>query len=77
MNEQELTETISWNIFRVIELCYTQGVTTTWKDIYLFLRIPSTVWEDDPGLDEKIIIENDEELEMFREMLTSKFNTIH
>lgn len=77
MNEQELTETISWNIFRVIELCYTQGVTTTWKDIYLFLRIPSTVWEDDPGLDEKIIIENDEELEMFREMLTSRFKTIH
>lgn len=77
MNEKELTENISWNIFRVIELCYTQGVTTTWKDIYLFLRIPSTIWDDDPSLDEKIIIENDEELEMFREMLTAKFETKH
>lgn len=77
MNEKELTETISWNIFRVIELCYTQGVTTTWKDIYLFLRIPSTIWDDDLDLDQKIIIKDDEELEMFKLMLTAKFETKH
>lgn len=77
MKKQELIETISWNIFRVIELCYSQGVTTTWKDIYLFLRIPADIWQDDLDLDEKISIKDEEELEMFREMLTAKFQTLH
>ena len=77
MKKQELIETISWNIFRVIELCYSQGVTTTWKDIYLFLRIPASIWQDDLDLDEKISIKDEEELEMFREMLTAKFQTLH
>lgn len=77
MKKQELIETISWNIFRVIELCYSQGVTTTWKDIYLFLRIPAGIWQDDLDLDEKISIKDEEELEMFREMLTAKFQTLH
>lgn len=77
MNEKELTETISWNIFRVIELCYTQGVTTTWRDVYLFLRIPDVIWEDDLDIDEKIIVKDDAELELFKEMLTAKFETKH
>lgn len=77
MNERELTKIISLNIFKVIELCYTQGVTTTWRDIYLFLRIPNEIWEDDLDLDEKIIVKDDAELEIFKEMLTAKFETKH
>lgn len=77
MTSDELHQTISYQIFRVIELCYHQGVTTTWQDIYLFLRIPKVVWSDDLDLDEKIIISSEEELEMIRQLLISKFTTIH
>jgi len=77
VNTQELHKEICLQIFRVIELCYSQGVTTSWKDIYLFLRIPNRIWEDDTDLDEKIKISNDEELEMIRNLLLAKFNTIH
>ena len=77
MNTQELHKEICLQIFRVIELCYSQGVTTSWKDIYLFLRIPNSIWEDDTDLDEKIQISSDEELEMIRNLLLAKFNTIH
>ena len=73
----ELSQQYSWAIFRVIELCYTQNVTTTWRDIFLFLRIPSSIWYNDPDLDEKIIIESDEELEMMRTLLQSKHSTLH
>lgn len=77
MTSDELHQTISYQIFRVIELCYHQGVTTTWQDIYLFLRIPKVVWSDDLDLDEKIIISSEEELEMIRQLLISRFTTIH
>jgi len=77
MNLNELHQTISYSIFRVIELCYSQGVTTTWRDIYLFLRFPEHLWIDDEFLDEKIYINSEEELEMMRDLLISKFDTLH
>lgn len=77
MNTQELHKEVCLQIFRVIELCYSQGVTTTWKDIYLFLRLPKHIWEDDTDLDEKIIISNDEELEMIKSLLLANFSTKH
>lgn len=77
MTSDQLHQTISYQIFRVIELCYTQGVTTTWQDIYLFLRIPKVIWSDDLDLDEKIIINSEEELEMIRQLLISRFTTRH
>ena len=52
MNENQLHQIISYSIFRVIELCFDQGVTTTWRDIYLFLRFPKHFWEDDEDLDD-------------------------
>jgi hypothetical protein len=73
----QIAEMYSWAIFRVIELCYSQNVTTTWRDIYIFLRIPPLLWNDDSDLDEKIYVQNDEELEMFRSLLQSKHSTIH
>lgn len=77
MNENQLHQVMCYNIFRVIELCYDQGVTTTWRDIYLFLRVPEVVWAKDYDLDEKIIINSKEELETIRELLISRFTTIH
>lgn len=77
MTTDQLHQVISYNIFRVIELCYSQGVTTTWKDIYLFLRIPSHIWSMEQDLDEKIIINSEDELEMMRELLISRFSPKH
>lgn len=68
---------ISMAMFKVIELYYSQKVTATWRDIYLFLHIPEHIWMDEDDLDEKIPIENDEALEMMREMLTARFSTLH
>ena len=67
----------AWHVFQVIELCYQQGVTTTWRDIYQFLRVPETVYMDEEDLDEPIIIQNDYELEQMRLVLESRFNTLH
>lgn len=77
MNTHLLHKEICLQIFRVIELCYQQGTTTTWHDIYVFLRIPRMIWDDDPDLDEKIIINSDEELEMIRTLLLANFETRH
>ncbi len=77
MNLNALHKEVCMAIFTVIELCYQQGNTTTWRDIFLFLRLPEYIWRDDSDLDEKIIISSDEELEMVRNLLLSRFNTIH
>lgn len=75
MTADQLHQIMSYQIFRVIELCYSQRVTTTWRNIYLFLRIPEKVWNDETDLDERIIINSDEELEMIRQLLITKFTT--
>lgn len=78
MNKQDrYNHLAAWHIFRVIELCYQQGVKTTWRDIYQFLRVPENVYENDSDLDEVIEINNDYELEQMRLMLESRFNTLH
>jgi len=77
MSFDKLHQVMSYNIFRVIELCFEQGVTTTWRDIYLFLKVPEKVWATETDIDEKIIISSKEELEMIRELLISKFTTMH
>ncbi len=77
MNINQLHKEICLQIFRVIELCYSQGVTTTWRDIYLFLRLPKNIWEGDSDLDEKIIVSSDQELEMIRDLLLANFSTKH
>ncbi len=77
MNVNQLHKEICLQIFRVIELCYSQGVTTTWRDIYLFLRLPQNIWEGDSDLDEKIIVSSDQELEMIRDLLLANFSTKH
>lgn len=77
MNVNNLHKEICMAIFQVIELCYQQGVTTTWQDIYKFLRIPHHYWENDPDLEEKIIISSDQELAMVKDLILSRFETIH
>lgn len=77
MSFDKLHQVMSYNIFRVIELCFEQGVTTTWRDIYLFLKVPEKVWATETDIDEKIVISSKEELEMIRELLISKFTTMH
>ncbi|NBR61885.1 MAG: hypothetical protein EBT86_09625 [Actinobacteria bacterium] len=72
-----LDELAAWHIFQIIELHYQQGLTTTWRGIYEFLRLPESVYKDDDDLDEEIKINNDYELEQMRLVLESKFSTRH
>ena len=60
-------------ILKVIELCYQQGVTTTWRDIFLFLRFPETAWQDMPDIDEPIVINQESDLVIMRAMISSWF----
>lgn len=64
-------------ILKVIELCYQQGVTTTWRDIFLFLRFPETAWVDMPDLDEPIVINQESDLVIMRAMISSWFAVKH
>jgi hypothetical protein len=64
-------------ILRVIELCYQQGVTTTWRDIFLFLRFPEAAWQDMPDLDEPIVINQESDLVIMRAMISSWFAVKH
>ena len=68
-----MTERVVNAIMQVIELCYQQGVTTTWRDIYLFLRFPPEAWEDEEDLDERIIIMSQDDLDKMKAMLKTKF----
>lgn len=77
LHYNHISEVVSDAMMQVIELCYQQNVTTTWKDIYLFLRIPEYIWEDEADLDEKIIIRSEEDLKLMRELLSSRFATKH
>jgi hypothetical protein len=67
----------AWHIYQVIELCYRQGVPTTWRDIYEFLRVPEHVYEGESDLDEVIHVSNDYELEQMRLLLEARFTTLH
>lgn len=64
-------------ILRVIELCYQQGVTTTWRDIFLFLRFPEAAWGDMPDIDEPIVINQESDLVIMRAMISSWFAVKH
>jgi hypothetical protein len=64
-------------ILRVIELCYEQGVTTTWRDIFLFLRFPEAAWQDMPDIDEPIVINQESDLVIMRAMISSWFAVKH
>lgn len=76
-NLNEKHKIVSDSIFKVIELCYQQGVTTTWRDIFLFLRFPEAAWRDDPDLDEPIIIKTESDLVIMRAMISSFFAIKH
>jgi len=78
MNEfQEKHKIVVDGIMRVIELCYQQGVTTTWRDIFLFLRFPEESWGDDTDLDEPIVINKESDLVIMRAMISSFFAVKH
>ena len=74
---QEKHKIVVDGIMRVIELCYEQGVTTTWRDIFLFLRFPQDSWQDDPDLDERIVIKSESDLVIMRAMISSWFAVKH
>jgi len=77
MSQDQIALIVGNSILQVLELCYEQGVTTTWRDIYLFLRFPEETWKDDIDLDEKIIISSREQLDMMKDVFQSKFHTKH
>jgi hypothetical protein len=60
-----------------LELCYEQGVTTTWRDIFTFLRFPVEAWKDDIDLDEKIIVNSESDLVIMKAMITSRYAVKH
>lgn len=75
--ENQIALMVADSIMTVLELCFQQGVTTTWRDIFTFLRLPKETWKDDIDLDDKIIINNEHDLEMMRAMIMSNFSTKH
>jgi hypothetical protein len=62
-------------IVKVLELCHQQNTTTTWRDIFLFLRFPPAAWHDMPDLDEPIIVRHDGDLMIMKAMISSYFAT--
>jgi len=76
-NENDLHQIICDAMFRVLELCHQQGVTTTWRDIFIFLRFPESSWSSEVDLDEKIIVNSLADLEIARAMISSYFATKH
>jgi len=64
-------------IVKVLELCYQQGTTTTWRDIFLFLRFPAAAYEDMPDLDERIVVNSESDLVIMRAMISSWFAVKH
>lgn len=77
IDENHLHQKICDAMFQVLELCHQQGVTTTWRDIFLFLRFPESTWSSDVDLDEKIIVNSLADLEIARAMISSYFATKH
>ena len=74
---QEKHKIVVEGIMRVIELCYEQGVTTTWRDIFLFLRFPKAAWGEMPDIDEPIVINQESDLVIMRAMISSWFAVKH
>ena len=74
---QEKHKIVVEGIMRVIELCYEQNVTTTWRDIFLFLRFTEAAWEDMTDLDESIVINQESDLVIMRAMISSWFAVKH
>lgn len=64
-------------IVRVLELCYQQRVTTTWRDIFVFLRFPAAAYEDMSDLDERILVDSEADLVIVRAMISSWFAVKH
>ncbi|CAB4220894.1 hypothetical protein UFOVP1636_68 [uncultured Caudovirales phage] len=60
-------------IVDVIELAYTQGRNVTFRTIFTFLEFPKEAWEDDPDLDEPIIVTCESDLVLVRAMISSMF----
>ena len=76
-NLREKHKIVVDGIMRVIELCYEQGVTTTWRDIFLFLRFPEAAWDDMPDIDEPIVINQESDLVIMKAMISSWFAVKH
>jgi len=62
-------------INQVIGLCYDQRVTTTLRDIFLLLRTPEEYWIGEWGLDDPIVINNDQDLIKTRDEILARFGT--
>jgi hypothetical protein len=62
-------------INQVIGMCYDQGVTTTLRDVFLLLRMPEEYWKGEWGLDDPIIINNDQDLITTRDEILARFGT--
>ena len=60
-------------INRVLSLVYDQGATTTLRDVFQLLRMPENYWIDEWGLDDPIILKNDEELRIKHGEMLARF----
>jgi len=57
----------------VLSLVYDQGATTTLRDVFQLLRMPENYWIDEWGLDDPIILKNDEELRIKHDEMLARF----
>jgi hypothetical protein len=62
-------------INQVIGMCYDQRVTTTLRDVFLLLRMPEEYWIGEWGLDDPIVINNDQDLIRVRDEILARFGT--
>ena len=71
------TQQVANSIMDVIELAYTQGRAVTFRTIFSFLQFPPEAWQDDPDLDEPIVVTCESDLVMIRAMISSMFAVRH
>lgn len=62
-------------INQVIGMCYDQRVTTTLRDVFKLLRMPEEYWIGEWGLDDPIVINNDQDLITTRDEILARFGT--
>lgn len=64
---------IAMAINQIIGLCYEQKTTTTLRDVFQLLRMPESYWQGEWGLDDPIVINNDQELIAKRDEILARF----
>lgn len=71
-NQLEL-QMMALAINQVLAMCYQQNTSTTLRDVFQLLKMPEEFWQHEWGLDDPIIITNDQELMLKRDEILARF----